>query len=227
MLRTGCRFRRVEARRRARAFCSACWLGCLGLTAGALPSTRGIARPAGCSICCRGPPGMPTGSAMTCAAMSPSAWAARTGCWWSTRDWRRQEGHCHGGVQRQYTGTAGKVENAQVAVCLTYSRPVGHALIDRELYLPESWTADPGRCAAVGIPESTAFATKPELALRMVGRARDAGTPAGWVTGDEVYGNDPGYVPPLKTAGLAMCWPPSGRPRPAPWPASRWTAPRP
>jgi SRSO17 transposase len=84
------------------------------------------------------------------------------------------------------------VENCQVAVFLTYAAPGGHALIDRELYLPESWVADPGRCAGAGIPEGTVFATKPDLALRMIIRALDAGTPAGWVTGDEVYGADPG-----------------------------------
>jgi SRSO17 transposase len=96
------------------------------------------------------------------------------------------------GVQRQYTGTAGRVENCQVAVFLTYAAPAGHALIDRELYVPKSWTADPARCAAAGIPEGTAFATKPKLARQMLARALDARTPAAWVTGDEVYGSDPG-----------------------------------
>jgi SRSO17 transposase len=95
-------------------------------------------------------------------------------------------------VQRQYSGTAGRVENCQVAVFLSYAARRGHALIDRELYLPRSWTADPGRCAAAGIPAETAFATKPKLARRMIARALDAGTPAAWVTGDEVYGADPG-----------------------------------
>jgi SRSO17 transposase len=95
-------------------------------------------------------------------------------------------------VQRQYSGTAGRVENCQVAVFVSYASPAGHALIDRELYLPRSWTADPARCAAAGIPENkTVFATKPALARRMLGRALDAGVPAAWVTGDEVYGADP------------------------------------
>ena len=74
---------------------------------------------------------------------------------------RCEEGHRQAGVQRQYSGTAGRIENAQVAVYLAYVAPAGHALIDRELYLPRSWIADPGRCAAAGIPEGTAFATKP------------------------------------------------------------------
>ena len=58
------------------------------------------------------------------------------------------------GVQRQYTGTAGRIENAQVAVYLGYAAPRGHALIDRALYLPKSWTGDPARCEAAGIPDT-------------------------------------------------------------------------
>jgi SRSO17 transposase len=92
------------------------------------------------------------------------------------------------GVRRQYTGTAGRVENAQVAVYLVYAGDTGHAIIDRELYLPRSWTDDPGRMRAAGIPDRVGFATKPELATAMICRALDAGVPAAWVTGDEVYG---------------------------------------
>lgn len=102
-----------------------------------------------------------------------------------------KKGAASAGVQRQYSGTAGRVENCQVAVFLSYAGPAGHALIDRELYLPRSWTTDKARCAAAGIPEGTAFATKPALARVMIARALDAGTPAAWVTGDEVYGADP------------------------------------
>ena len=95
------------------------------------------------------------------------------------------------GVQRQYTGTAGRIENAQVAVYLAYSAGRGHALIDRELYLPASWTDDPARCAAAGVPADVGFATKPALATGMLARAPDAGVPAAWVAGDAVYGADP------------------------------------
>ena len=102
-----------------------------------------------------------------------------------------KKGTASAGVQRQYSGTAGRVENCQVAVFLSYASRRGHALIDRELYLPRSWTCDKARCAAAGIPEGTVFATKPRLARAMIGRALDAGTPAAWVTGDEVYGADP------------------------------------
>jgi SRSO17 transposase len=96
------------------------------------------------------------------------------------------------GVQRQYTGTAGRIENAQVAVYLTYATDRGHAFLDRALYLPKSWTEDPDRCADAGIPTGTAFATKPALARTMIGHALDAGVAAAWVASDEVYGADPG-----------------------------------
>ena len=94
------------------------------------------------------------------------------------------------GVGRQYTGTAGRIENAQVGVFLALHTRSGTAFIDRELYLPEAWTDDPGRCKEAGIPSETAFATKPQLARKMLERSFRAGVLAAWVTGDEVYGND-------------------------------------
>lgn len=93
------------------------------------------------------------------------------------------------GVARQYTGTAGRIENSQVGVFLAYASRHGTAFIDRALYLPEEWTDDPKRCQAAGIPEGTAFATKIRLARAMLERAFAAGVPAAWVTGDEVYGS--------------------------------------
>ena len=113
-----------------------------------------------------------------------------------------KKGAMTAGVQRQYTGTAGRTENAQVAVYLTYAAPAGSAFIDRALYLPRSWTSDPARCRAAGIPEGVAFATKPALARQMIGRALDAGTPAGWVAADEVYGQDPRLRAELARRGL-------------------------
>ena len=101
-----------------------------------------------------------------------------------------KKGAATAGVQRQYTGTAGRIENAQVAVYLGYAAPRGHALIDRELYLPESWTDDRDRCAAAGIPATVTFATKPQLAKRMIERAAGAAVPFAWVAGDEVYGDN-------------------------------------
>jgi SRSO17 transposase len=94
------------------------------------------------------------------------------------------------GVQRQYTGTVGKHENCQVAVFLAYAAPGGVALVDRELYLPKSWTDDRVRCRVAGVPDEVTFKTKPQLGQAMVGRALAAGVPFGWVTGDTVYGGD-------------------------------------
>jgi SRSO17 transposase len=94
------------------------------------------------------------------------------------------------GVQRQYSGTAGRIENCQVGVFLTYASPQGRALVDRELYLPKEWAADPGRRAEAHVPEQVTFQTKPQLAQQMLTRALDAQVPAGWVTADEVYGGD-------------------------------------
>jgi SRSO17 transposase len=94
------------------------------------------------------------------------------------------------GVQRQYSGTAGRVENCQLGVFVAYASPKGRALIDRELYLPRSWTDDRDRCREAGVPDDVQFASKPELARLMLGRALDAGVPAAWVTADEAYGKD-------------------------------------
>jgi SRSO17 transposase len=92
------------------------------------------------------------------------------------------------GVQRQYSGTAGRTENCQIGTFLAYASQCGHALIDRELYLPESWTSDRVRCRAAGIPDEVEFSTKPRQAMAMLARAMDAGVPFGWVTADEAYG---------------------------------------
>ena len=94
------------------------------------------------------------------------------------------------GVQRQYSGTAGRVENCQLGVLLAYTAPKGRAFIDRELYLPKSWTDDRDRCREAGVPDDVQFASKADLALAMLGRALDAGVPAAWVTADEAYGKD-------------------------------------
>jgi SRSO17 transposase len=106
-------------------------------------------------------------------------------------------------VQRQYSGTAGRIENCQVGVFLAYASPRGQALVDRELYLPAQWAADPARCAGAHVPAEVAFATKPKLAQQMLARAVDAGVPAGWVTADEVYGGDGRLRAWLEQQGLA------------------------
>jgi SRSO17 transposase len=94
------------------------------------------------------------------------------------------------GVQRQYSGTAGRIENCQIGVFLAYATPAGRTFLDRELYLPQEWAQDSARRAEAGVPVEVEFATKPQLGQRMLERARKAGVPAGWVTGDAVYGND-------------------------------------
>jgi SRSO17 transposase len=190
MLRIGPRFRRVEPRRRSRAFV-------LGLLAG-LPrkNCQTIAEHAGDTT----PDGMQH-------LLARARWDAG-----GVRDDLRsfviehlgdpdavlvadetgdlKKGTATAGVQRQYTGTAGRIENAQVAVYLGYASAAGHALIDRELHLPRSRTGDPVRCQAAGIPEGTGFATKPELAWAMIERAIAARVPFGWFAGDEAYGDN-------------------------------------
>jgi SRSO17 transposase len=99
------------------------------------------------------------------------------------------------GVKRQYSGTAGRIENCQIGVFLAYTSGTGRAFVDRELYLPEEWAADPARRTAAGVPDVVTFATKGQLAQTMLARAFAAGVPAAWVTGDEVYGN----AGPLRT----------------------------
>ena len=104
-----------------------------------------------------------------------------------------KKGRMSAGVARQYTGTAGRVENCQVGVFLAYCAPDGaRALIDRELYIPRKWAEDRDRCAAAGIGAEVAFATKPKLAEAMIGRAVRAGVPFKWAAGDEAYGGNPG-----------------------------------
>lgn len=92
------------------------------------------------------------------------------------------------GVQRRYSGTAGRTENCQVGVFLAYASRYGHALIDRELYLPQSWVQDPERCRAAGIPQDVEFTTKPAQPQVMIARAAAAGVPFAWFTAGETYG---------------------------------------
>jgi SRSO17 transposase len=101
-----------------------------------------------------------------------------------------KRGRKSAGVQRQYCGTTGRVENCQVAVFASYVSPKGHALIDRELYLPQGWTQDPQRCREAGIPETVEFQTKCELAQRIVQRLLKMGISISWVVADTVYGGN-------------------------------------
>jgi SRSO17 transposase len=108
------------------------------------------------------------------------------------------------GVQRQYSGTVGRIENCQLGVFLTYTSPRGRALIDRELYLPKSWTEDRDRCAEAGIGEDVEFATKPKLAQHMLKRllAKHGRAAMPWFTADEAYGDNPALRDWLDTQDL-------------------------
>jgi SRSO17 transposase len=132
-----------------------------------------------------------------------------------------KQGTKSAGVKRQYSGTAGRIEDCQVGVFLGYTSSKGHAAVDRALYLPQEWADDPDRRAAAGIPVDVGFRTKPQLALAMLERALDAGVPAAWVTADEVYGNDyvfrqtleargQAYVVAVKRTHTVSTWPPYG-----------------
>ena len=101
-----------------------------------------------------------------------------------------KKGSKSAGVQRQYSGTAGRVENCQIGVFLTYATAQGRVLLDRELYLPQVWADDRQRRLEAGVPEEIDFRTKPQLARVMVERAVEGGVPFGWVAGDTVYGSD-------------------------------------
>jgi SRSO17 transposase len=94
------------------------------------------------------------------------------------------------GVARQYSGTAGRIENCQVGVFLAYASRLGQALIDRRLYLPESWAGDRVRRAKTQIPDAVGFATKPQIARDLIGAALNAGVPCAWVLADALYGSD-------------------------------------
>ena len=106
------------------------------------------------------------------------------------------------GVQRQYSGTAGRIENSQVGVFLSYASARGRALIDRRVYLPRCWIDDRQRCAAAGVPAEVGFATKPELALDMITDAVAARMPAAWAASDELYGDNGAFRAGVAKLGL-------------------------
>ena len=114
-----------------------------------------------------------------------------------------KQGNKSVGVQRQYSGTAGKVENCQIGVFLAYGSRHGRTFLDRELYLPQVWAADGERRWEAGVPAEVAFRTKGQLAQGMIARAVAAGVPFGWVAGDTVYGNDRRLRRWLEEQGIA------------------------
>ncbi|MGP3972385.1 IS701 family transposase [Streptomyces sp. 6N223] len=113
-----------------------------------------------------------------------------------------KKGTTSAGVQRQYTGTAGRTENCQIGVFAAYTSPTGRALVDRELYLPKSWTQDADRCRAAKVPEQRGFATKGDLAKAMVARALASPLPIAWVTADAAYGQEWRFRRMLEETGV-------------------------
>lgn len=120
------------------------------------------------------------------------------------------------GVARQCSGTAGRIENSQVGVFAAYASARGRGLIDRELYVPKEWFADRGRCRDAGIADDVGFATKPQLAQKMIARAVVAKLPLRWVTADEAYGqvgrlrswleeHDLAHVLAVPTSQMVIC----------------------
>jgi SRSO17 transposase len=116
-----------------------------------------------------------------------------------------KKGKKSAGVQRQYSGTLGRIDNCQIGAFLAYANTAGdRVLIDRELYLPEeAWCADPGRCAEAGVPEEVTFATRPRQVQDMLGRAMAAGVPFAWFAADEEFGQNPGLRSYLETERIA------------------------
>lgn len=115
-----------------------------------------------------------------------------------------KKGDTSAGVQRQYSGTTGRTENCQVAVFAAYASSRGRGMVDRELYLPRSWTSDRQRCPAAKVPDDRGFATKTELARILVTRALSSPLPIAWVTADALYGQDRHFRRMIEEAGLGM-----------------------
>lgn len=115
-----------------------------------------------------------------------------------------KKGDKSAGVQRQYSGTLGRIDNCQIATFLAYvTADRDRVLIDRRLYMPKkSWMADPARCAEAGVPPDLTFATRPEQVEEMIESARDAGVPFAWFTADEEFGQNPGLCGYLETSRI-------------------------
>ncbi len=143
------------------------------------------------------------GCAMNCAATGAEALGDEAAVIVMDETGFLKKGSKSVGVQRQYSGSAGRIENCQVGVFLSYATASGACLLDRELYLPKNWTQDPERCREAKVPAEVRFATKPELAARMLWRTLDAGMRASWVTGDTVYGSNPQLRAGLEARGQA------------------------
>jgi hypothetical protein len=186
--RVASRFFRVEPRRRARAYVRGLLAPLAGKNGWTLAEAAGDLTPDGMQRLLNAAAWDADGVRDDLRAYTVSHLGEREGVLIVDETGFLKKGTRSAGVQRQYSGTAGRIENCQLGVFCAYATTKGRTLIDRELYLPKSWTTDRARCQEAGVPEEVEFATKPVLARRMLARALDAGVPAAWVTADEAYG---------------------------------------
>jgi SRSO17 transposase len=184
------RFHRVEPRRRARAYVRGLLAPLAGKNGWTLAEAAGDATPDGMQRLLNAATWDADGIRDDLRAYTVEHLGEREGMLAVDETGFLKKGTKSAGVQRQYSGTAGRIENCQLGVFLAYTTSKGRALIDRELYLPKSWTGDRARCREASVPDEVEFATKTVLAQAMLARALDAGVPARWVTADEAYGKD-------------------------------------
>ena len=197
------RFTRVEPRRRARAYVRGLLAPLAGKNGWTLAEAAGDATPDGMQRLLNAATWDADGVRDDVRAYAVEHLGERDGVLVVDETGFLKKGTRSAGVQRQYSGTAGRIENCQLGVFLAYTTSKGRTLIDRELYLPKSWTEDRQRCQDAAIPDEVEFATKPVLAQQMLARALDAGVPAAWVTADEAYGGDSKFRRWLETRRIS------------------------
>ncbi|GLY71079.1 transposase [Amycolatopsis taiwanensis] len=184
------RFYRVEPRRRARAYVRGLLAPLAGKNGWTLAEAAGELTPDGMQRLLNAAAWDADGVRDDVRAYAVTHLGEREGVLIVDETGFLKKGTKSAGVQRQYSGTAGRIENCQLGVFCAYATSKGRTLIDRELYLPKSWIGDRERCRDAAVPDVVEFATKPVLAQQMLARALDAGVPAAWVTADEAYGGD-------------------------------------
>jgi hypothetical protein len=192
------RFPRVEPRRRARAFLEGLLAGLSRVNCWSIAEQVGDASPDGMQHLLARASWDQNGVAGTCGSTWSSIWEPMTGCWWSMRPGTSRRAPRRWGCSVSTPARRAAPRTARSPS--TWSTPrngITRSSTGR-LYLPRSWTDDPARCPAAGVPDDTEFATKPALAQQMIAAALDAGTPCWWVAGDEVYGNAPKLRPPRR-----------------------------
>jgi SRSO17 transposase len=212
------RFPRVEPRRRARAFLEGLLAGLSRVNRWSIAEQVGDASPDGMQHLLARASWDQDGVAGTCGSTWSSIWEPMTGCWWSMRPGTSRRAPRRWGCSVSTPARRAAPRTARSPS--TWSTPqngITRSSTGR-LYLPRSWTDDPARCAAAGVPDDTGFATKPALAQQMFAAALDAGTPCWWVAGDEVYGQRPEAAPTSSSAVSGTCsrWPRPAGSRPAP-----------